>query len=488
MSKAAVLSVEDDAVAGAGGRIASMRGALAALSLSMLMPSLDTSIANAGLPTLAQAFGASFQSVQWIVLAYLLSITALIVSVGRIGDLVGRRRLLLFGIGLFTVASLLCGVAPSLWLLIVARAAQGLGAAIMMALTVALVGETVPKERIGSAMGLLGTVSAIGTTLGPSLGGVLMAGPGWRMIFLVNVPVGLLNLVLARRTLPADRPRAQTRSRFDVAGTLLLAVTLAAYALAMTSGRGHLGPLNVGLLAAAFLGAWAFLRVEARVASPLIRLAMLRDRGLLASLARSALVSTVIMATLVVGPFHLSRGLGLPTALVGLALSAGPLVAALAGTPAGRLVDRLGAPRMTIAGLAGMAAGCLLLSTMPARLGIAGYLAPLVVVTASYALFQAANNTAIMTGAGQDQRGVISGLLSLSRNLGLITGASVMGALFAFASAASDVTAADPAAVARGTRITFAAAAALLVVALVVAVGSRARKVGPGRLERVQGS
>lgn len=121
----------------------------------MLMSSLDTSIANAGLPTLAQAFNASFQEVQWIVLAYLLAITTLIVSLGRLGDIVGRCRLLLIGIGLFTVASLLCGVAPTLWLLITARAAQGLGAAIMMALTVALVGETVPKSQTGSAMGLL---------------------------------------------------------------------------------------------------------------------------------------------------------------------------------------------------------------------------------------------------------------------------------------------------------------------------------------------
>src|SRR6185369_8307914 len=112
----------------------------------------DTSIANAGLPALAQAFSASFQAVQWIVLAYLLAITTLIVSVGRFGDIMGRRRLLLVGIGLFTVASLLCGVAPTLSLLIAARAAQGLGAAIMMALTMAFVGETVPKAKTGSAM------------------------------------------------------------------------------------------------------------------------------------------------------------------------------------------------------------------------------------------------------------------------------------------------------------------------------------------------
>lgn len=211
----------------------SVRWGLASLSLSMLMPSLDTSIANAGLPTLAHAFTASFQQVQWIVLAYLLAITTLIVSVGRLGDIIGRRRLLLFGISLFTVASLLCGIAPTLGLLIAARAAQGLGAAIMMALTVAFVGETVPKERTGSAMGLLGTMSAIGTTLGPSLGGVLIAGFGWPTIFLVNVPLGLVNLVLAHRYLPVDLPEVRAaRVGFDPVGTLLLALTLAAYALA----------------------------------------------------------------------------------------------------------------------------------------------------------------------------------------------------------------------------------------------------------------
>ena len=187
-----IIAGRDEAVAGSAERTPSVRWALASLSLSMLLSSLGTSIANVGLPTLAQAFNASFQEVQWIVLAYLLAITTLIVSVGRLGDITGRRRLLLAGIVLFTVASVLCGVAPTLWLLIAARAAQGLGAAIMMALTMAFVGETVPKARTGSAMGLLGTMSAIGTALGPSLGGVLIAGLGWRAIFLVNVPLGIL--------------------------------------------------------------------------------------------------------------------------------------------------------------------------------------------------------------------------------------------------------------------------------------------------------
>ena len=202
---------------------------------------------------------------------------------------------------------------------------------------------------------------------------------------------------------------------------------------------------------------------------------MFRDPMLSASLAMSALVSTVMMATLVVGPFYLSRALGLDAASVGLVMSVGPLVAALTGVPAGRIVDRFGAPRMTVIGLLGLSAGCLSLAMMPAALGISGYIAPVVVMTAGYALFQAANNTAVMTDLRPDQRGVISGMLNLSRNLGLITGASVMGALFALASATADVTAAPPDAVAAGLRFTFLVGAILILTALAIAVGSRAR-------------
>jgi EmrB/QacA subfamily drug resistance transporter len=453
----------------------SVRWALASLSLSMLLSSLGTSIANVGLPTLAQVFNASFQHVQWIVLAYLLAITTLIVSVGRLGDLTGRRRLLLTGIGVFTLASALCGLAPTLWMLIGARTLQGIGAAIMMALTMAFVGETVTKAKTGSAMGLLGTMSAIGTAMGPSLGGLLIGGFGWQAIFLITVPLGLLTLVLAHRYLPADRQKPKTaRAGFDPLGTLLLALTLAAYALAMTLGRGSFGPFNIALLLAAGGGACLFVFTEARVASPLIRLAMFRDPVLSGSLAMSLLVATVMMATLVVGPFYLAHGLGLDAVLVGLVLSVGPFVAALTGVPAGRIADRFGAQRMTLAGLIAMATGCLTLSVLPETFGIGGYLLPMVVITLGYALFQTANNTAVMADVEPDQRGVISGMLNLSRNLGLITGASVLGAVFALASASVDIATARPEAVASGLRITFAVALVLIAFALAIALGSRA--------------
>lgn len=464
----------DRAAAAGAGRTSSMRWALAGLSMSMLLSSLGISIANVALPTLAEAFGASFQHVQWIVVAYLLAGTTLIVSIGRLGDMVGRRRLLMAGIVLFTAASLLCGITSSLWVLIAARAAQGLGAAVMAALTMAFVGQMVPKTRTGSAMGLLGTMSAVGTALGPSLGGVLLEGFGWRAIFLINLPLGILALLLAGRQLPADHdaPTAD-RAGFDRLGTLLLALTLGAYALAMTAGRGSFGPLNVGLLLAAVAGAGLFVLAEARAASPLIRLAMLRDPILSAGLAMNMIVSTVMMATLVVGPFYLARTLALDTALVGIVMTAGPLTSALAGVPAGRMVDRFGAGRMTIGGLIGIGTGSCLLSVIPATLGVSGYVAPIIVVTAGYALFQAANNTAVMADIAADRRGVVSGMLNLSRNLGLFTGASVMGAVFAFASRTIDVAAAPPEAVADGMRTTFALATALIALALTVALGSR---------------
>ncbi len=475
-----IITPLDGAPTGNMERIFSARWALVSLSLSMLLSSLDTSIANVALPTLAQAFTASFQEVQWVVIAYLLVITTLIVSVGRLGDLIGRRRLLLAGIILFTGASVLCGVAPTLWLLIAARAVQGLGGAIMMTLTMAIVGETVPKAKTGSAMGLLGTMSAIGTALGPSLGGFLIAGIGWRAIFLVNVPLGILTFLLAHHYLPVDRrgPKVD-RAGFDNVGTLLLAFTLMAYALAVTIGRGSFGLINIVLLLAAAFGAGLFVLAEARVASPLISLALFRNPLLSASLAMSALVATVVTTTLVVGPFYLSLALGLDAAMVGLVLSVGPLVAALTAAPAGYFSDRFGAHSMTIIGLIGMAAGSAILSMLPARLGIFGYIVPIAVITGGYSLFQTANNTAVMIDIHPDQRGVISGMLNLSRNLGRITGASLMGAVFALASAAGNITTAHHEAVATGMRVTFAGATILIIVALVIAVGSRLLSIPP---------
>lgn len=449
---------------------ANLRGILASLSLSMLVSSLGASIANVGLPTLAQALNSSFQAVQWVVIVYLLAVTTSIIAMGRLGDRMGRRRLLLTGIALFTLASGFCAVAPGIWLLLAARVAQGLGAAIMMAMTMALVGETVGKENTGRAMGLLGSMSAIGTALGPSLGGALIVGFGWRAMFLVNIPVGIVAFLLVYCSLPqGERQRQKERGRFDWPGTLLLGGTLACYALSMTLGRGDFGVVNLALLLGAALGMGLFVRWQKRTALPLIQLALFSQPGLSVGLAMSALVMTIMMTTLVVGPFYLTHGLGLAVGQAGLAMSAGPIVAALLGVPAGRWVDRFGAQRITLVGLTTMAAGAGIMAMMPLNQGVFGYVAPLCLMTLGYALFQVANNTALMKHAAPEQRGVISGMINLSRNLGLITGASAMGALFLMATHTDDIKLASSHAVANGMQITYLVAGALAAFALVMA-------------------
>jgi EmrB/QacA subfamily drug resistance transporter len=451
------------------------RRRLAALSLAMLLPSLGTSIANVALPTLAASFHAPIQNVQWVVISYLLAVTTLIVGAGRLGDMLGRRRVLLFGIGTFALASACGAVAPNLWWLVAIRGVQGLGAAIMMALTVASVSDMVPKDRTGSAMGLLGTVSAVGTALGPSVGGLLINAFGWPSVFAFMAVAGAAAFVFGARVFPADIAKEPKRFAFDFAGMLLLALSLGAYAMSTTLGGSAPDTTNAGLAVLALICLTTFIVVENRSAVPLVHLELLRDRALIASLVSMGLVSTIMMATLVVGPFYLSGVLGLSPVQTGLAMSVGPGVSALTGIPAGRFVDRFGEIAVTYIGLLGVAVGSVLMTMLPGTFGVAGYIGGLAVITAGYALFQAANNTAVMNGATPERRGVASALLGLSRNLGLITGASAMGAIFAFGSRGKGLLGLGIGGEA-GLQLTFGVAAVLAGVALCVALLGRRQR------------
>lgn len=441
------------------------RWRLTALALTMLLPSAGTSIANVALPTLALEFDASSQDVQWVVIAYLLATTTIIVAAGRLGDMLGRRRILIIGIALFGVASVGAALAPSLWPLVAARAGQGLGAAIMMALAVATVGDVVPKERAGTAMGLLGSVSAVGTALGPSLGGALIALASWQAVFVCLALLAAATLVLGLVAFPRDRPAAEAPVGLDIPGIATLATSLGAYALVTT--------LKLDLLTALFLAAVAlaamvaFVMIERSATTPLVQLRELRNRPLSAGLVAIGLISIIMMSTLVVGPFYLSHVLDLDPLATGLVMSVGPAVAALTGVPAGRLVDLIGSRRIASFGLGGVVVGTALMVLLPAAAGVPGYVAALSFITAGYALFQSANNTSVMAGAAGNRRGAISGLLALARNLGLITGASVMGAIFA----GTSQPAIDglPAGAEAGMRATFLVATLIALVATAVA-------------------
>ena len=381
----------------------------AVLALAMLLASVGTSIANIALPALSSGLAAPFHAVQWVVITYLAALTVCSVIVGRLGDRYGLKRMLLVGFGLFTLGALACGLATELSMLVAARALQGVGAAFLMTLTMALVRETAAENRMGRALGLLGTMSALGTALGPALGGLLLSTTGWRGIFLVLVPLGLLTLLLAARALP--------------------------------DGKGRAGRMPTG-------------------SSPL------PDKRLLPGLLANFLVAGVMMTTLVVGPFYLGQGLGLDTLWIGLVMTVGPVISIFSGVPSGQAVDRWGTGRTCGAGLVMLGAGALSLAFLPQSLGVWGYGLAIAVLTPGYQLFQASNNMAAMRDAAPDRRGITAGLLGLSRNLGLILGASAMGALFAFGAGTDDIAQAAPAAIGDGLRLTFIIAAILVAIAL----------------------
>ncbi|HEV7284134.1 MAG TPA: MFS transporter [Kaistia sp.] len=443
----------------------------AALAGAMLLASLGTSITSVALPTLSRAFSAPLSSIQWVVLAYLIAATVAIVLAGRLGDMFGHRQVLLAGLILFAIASVACATAPTLGVLIAARAAQGVGGAILMAMPMSIARDAVKKEQLGAAMGLLGTMSAVGTALGPSLGGVLVAALGWRAVFLplAGIAVLVLGLVLIAISPPAARV-GKVGASLDWPGAALLAFSLTAYSLATAGGRAGVAGTPSLYLLIAVIGLALFVRIETRTSAPLVSVAMLRKREISASLAMNGIASTAMMSTLIVGPFFLAFGLHLNAAAVGLVMAVGPVTSAFAGIPAGRLTDRFGAPRMLVAGLAQMTIGLVSLALLPLAFGIAGYAVALVLLTPGYQLFLAANNTSAMLFAPDQQRGMLSGFLGLSRNLGFMTGASVMATLFAGLVGIEPIGNAPADGIGHAFAATFVVAAGMTSVALLLAV------------------
>ena len=341
---------------------------LTGLSLAILMSSLDTSIVNVALPSLVKGLNTTFASVQWVVLSYLLVVTALIVGIGRLGDILGKRRLYLFGIALFTVASAACGLATSCGVLIVARAVQGLGAAIMMALSFALAGDLFPKKEMGKTMGLLSGMVSLGFAMGPSLGGLLIGSVGWPSIFLVNVPFGILACVVLGKFLPHTAPKPFSLG-FDWIGTLILGIGLVAYALSMTSSedRGFFDSIVIGLLILAGVFLFLFFKIEKRTAAPLVNLRLFNDPLLSTSLIMGVLIYAVMMSVVLIFPFFMAIVDRFSPQKIGLLLSFGPLVTTLTSFLAGATADRFGARQTMVGGIFILMLGCLLIATVDFR-------------------------------------------------------------------------------------------------------------------------
>jgi EmrB/QacA subfamily drug resistance transporter len=398
--------------------------------MGIFLATIDGSIVNVALPTLSTALGADFATVQWVVLSYLLTITTLLAVVGRLADMYGRKRLYNSGFVVFTIGSLLCGLSPSVGWLIGFRVLQGVGAALILALGLALVTEAFPPQERGRALGIAGSIVSIGIVTGPTLGGVIIENLSWHWIFFVNVPIGILGTYLVWRNIPATRPPGG--QAFDFGGAATLCLGLLGVLLGLTTGQreGFTSSQALGLFAFGIFFLLALLYIQRRHPQPIIDPVLFRNRLFTVNLITGLLVFVGLGSGVLI-PFYLETVLGYSVQQVGLLLAVVPIALGIVSPISGVLSDRVGSRPISILGLTVTLLGYVALSTLSTETTAVGFMLRYVLVGIGVGLFQSPNNSAMMGTAPRERLGVASGLLAMTRNLGQTVGIAVLGALWA---------------------------------------------------------
>lgn len=407
---------------------------LASLGVGTFMSTLDASIVNASLPAITTALKTEMSTIEWVVMGYLLVISALLLTFGRLGDMIGHKKVYLTGFLFFTVGSALCGLSPSAEALIGFRVFQGLGSSMMMATAPALLTRAFPPSQRGQALGLNATLTYLGLTVGPSLGGLLTQAFGWRYIFYVNIPIGLIGTVSAVVFL--RQATIRRTQRFDLAGAAILMMSLSSFLLALSKGQdwGWGSSIVLGLFAFFAVLLIAFLLLERAVAQPMVNLSLFRSR-LFSAANASALINYLgVYSIMFLMPFYLIQARGFNPAQSGLALTAMPLTMAVVAPVSGWLSDRIGSRFLSSAGMVILAIGLWLLSGLDLQSGGIDVALRLAVAGFGVGMFVSPNNSSIMGAAPKEGLGIASGMLAMMRNTGMVVGVAVAGAVFAVGS------------------------------------------------------
>jgi EmrB/QacA subfamily drug resistance transporter len=405
---------------------------LAIVAVGVFMATLDSSIVNISLPTIARYFNVPLNgAIEWVIIAYLVATAAILLTAGRLADMIGRKSVWLAGLLLFTSGSALCGAAPSLGFLIASRAFQGLGGALLMAVSPALLVNAFPPQERGRALGLNAVTVALGVSVGPTLGGLITASLSWRWIFYVNVPIGIIGIIATLRVLK-ERSR-RNPGRFDPLGALLLAVGLAALTAGLSFGQeiGWSSPLLIGLLVVGVVALALLPIVEKRVSNPIIDFAMFRDRVFFSANISLILSFLAMFAVSFMLPFYLEELRGFSTETAGLLLTPFPIVLAVIAPISGSLADRFGSRWLAAGGLAIACLGLFFISQLNEHSSIFDIVWRLVFTGAGQAIFQSPNNSALLGAAPKSQQGSASGFLATGRTMGQSLSVALAGAIFA---------------------------------------------------------
>jgi EmrB/QacA subfamily drug resistance transporter len=408
--------------------------ALVVLCIANFLILLDTTIVNTAAPQIMGDLGAGIDEILWVLNAYLLAFASLLILFGRLGDLVGPRRLFLVGLVVFTVASFLCGVSAGPGQLIAARVLQGIGAAILVPLALAFITLLFSPDRRGPAFGIFSAVAGIAAVSGPTIGGFLIDRWGWQSIFFLNVPVGLIGLVLAARLLPDLRGGRE--HRFDLPGVVLATSALCALIYGLVEGPRHhwgavAGPVSIPavLILSAVLMV-AFVLVEQRQPEPLVPAALVRNRNFVIATLVTLVIAVAMYGLLLAYVIETETGLGMSALKAGVVALPWTVVMSATAPVAGRLADRVGGRLLLSGGLATFAVGALGVAYLPsATSGGLAYAGPLVLVGLGIGATIAPATTEAMRPVAADLSGAASGLLNTARQVGGALGAAVVGAV-----------------------------------------------------------
>lgn len=448
------------------------------IAFAALMGTLDSTIVNISLPTIASSFGVDISIVSWVVLAYLLILAGLLLVFGKIGDLKGFRRVFIAGFAIFTLGSLLCGLSSTIYQLIAFRALQGIGGAALEALAPAMILLYLPVSRRGWALGILATVISLGIAAGPILGGLITEYTSWHWIFLINVPIGIIAVLLAARYLPSDLP-ISSKEAFDVAGAVLFLLALISLLFPLNQGLylGWTSPVILCSFSASFILWILFVVHERRCKTPLIDMHLFSSQNYVLGNASGLLIMMVYVGLIFLLPFFFENVQGRTTDFAGLLLAIPSIAMMIVGPVAGALSDRYGSRLPTVCAAIIAAAALYLLSLFSVTTGLPLIISAMLLVGFAIGLFFPPNMNQILSSCAKEREGVASSVMTTLRYSGGVIGVAVFGTLVASGIIGvmghKDVITASPGVLSSGFSVAFTIGALLCLLVAVISAATR---------------
>ncbi len=400
------------------------------VGVGTFMSSLDSGVVNLAMPLIRADFGISLSMVEWIVTAYLLVVSSLLLMYGRIADMYGHKKVYTTGFMIFTAGSLLCGLSFNIGMLIACRVIQAIGAGMLFSTAPAIITNAVPPERRGKALSVTAIAVALGLSAGPVVGGTLSTLLGWQSIFFINIPIGVIGLLLVRKNIPNDEKR--TAVPFDIAGSVMIFFALLLILMPLNlSGDYEIPPLLfLSLIAAGLLLIVAFVLFELKRKHPMLNVRFFKNRTFAASNAAAVFIYMAQFIMVFLAPFYLESLREFSAMTSGLIYLPMPLATMCIAPISGSISDKAGSKYISAFGALLMACGLFMLSFLQADSTVIYMVAAMVVTGLGFGMFQTPNNSAIMGSVPLANRGTASGTLATMRNIGMCLGVAVSGALF----------------------------------------------------------